>query len=247
MLYVPTTILARVIGVIRLDSSTISSITRDPRGTRQAAAVVAIVALAVALGSVDAVPPPPLLLLIAGLAVWSIRSGHAGEVVGTLHRRRFTGCMGRMKPRRMRLRGAHPPIAILLFGAIILTVVVGVPVLIFSALGGFLLPVLAWLIFSAVAFYAGAHLFGEPTTRVEFLPILRLAGFALAPGVLAIFNVVPLVGDIVMLVAVVWGLVAVTFAIRQTMMFGTVRAILTAATSAVVTLVSCGLVAAIFG
>lgn len=247
MMYVSTSILARVIGVIRLDAPTIHSITRDPASTRQAAAVVAIVALAVALGSVDAVPPPPLLLLIAGLTVGSFRNGHAGEIGDALHRRRFNVRMARMKGRRMRRYRRRLPVTGVLFGAIILALVVGLPVLIISAIGGVLLPVLAWLIFSAVAFYAGAHLFGEPTTRVEFLPILRLAGFALAPGVLAIFNVVPLIGDIAILVAVVWGLVAVTFAIRQTMMFGTVRAILTAVTSALVTLLSCGLLAAIFG
>ncbi len=247
MMYVSTSILARVIGVIRLDSPTIHSITRDPRGTRQASAVVAVVAFAVALGSVDAVPPAPLLLLIAGLAVWSLRSGHAAGALrhldrGNSHMEAIRGASTRM--RRIRARGllASFPAWVAIVG-----VVIALHVLFFWAIGGFLLPVLAWLIFSGVAFYAGAHIFGEPTTRAEFLPILRLAGFALAPGVLAIFNVVPLIGDIAMLVAVVWGLVAVTFAIRQTMMFGTVRAILTAATSALVTLVSCGLLVAIFG
>lgn len=247
MLYVSTSILARVIGVIRLDAPTIHSITRDPRGTRQAAAVVAVVALAIALGSVDAMPPPPLLLLIAGLGVWSIRSGHAA---GTLRRfdhgsRHFSRARG--APGRMRRFRRHGPFAKMPAWAGIVAVVIAFHVLFFWAIGGLLLPVLAWLVFSAVAFYVGAHLFGEPTTRVEFLPILRVAGFALAPGALAIFNVVPLIGDIAILVAVVWGLVAVTFAIRQTMKFGTVRAVLTAATSALVTLVSCGLVVTIFG
>jgi hypothetical protein len=247
MLYVSTSILARVIGVIRLDSPTIRSITRDPRGTWQAAAVVSVVTFAVALGSVDAAPPAPLLLLIAGLAVWSVRSGHAAGALQHLDRDNRHIGTARFARGRMRHIRAHSPLAAIPAWVRIAAVMIAFHVLFFWLLGGFLLPVLAWLIFSCVAFYAGAHLFGEPTTRAEFLPILRLAGFALAPGVLAIFNLVPLFGDIAMLVAVVWGLVAVTFAIRQTMMFGTVRAVLTAVTSALVTLVSCGLLVAIFG
>ena len=247
MLYVSTSILARVIGVIRLDSPTIRAITRDPRGTWQAAAVVAVVAVAIALGSVDDTPPVPLLLLIAILAVWTLRSGHAAGALRHLDRDTRHIGTARFARGRMRRIRAHSPLAAIPVWARIAGVMIALPFLFFWLLGGFLLPILAWLIFSFVAFYAGAHLFGEPTTRAEFLPILRLAGFALAPGVLAILNVVPLVGDIAMLVAVVWGLVAVTFAIRQTMMFGTVRAVLTAATSALVTLVSCGLLVAIFG
>lgn len=247
MLYVSSSILARVIGVIRLDSPTIRAITRDPRGTWQAATVVAVVALAVALGSVDAVPPVPLLLLIALLAVWTLRSRHSAAAFRHLDRDSRHIGTARFAHRRMRHLRAHRPLAAIPVWARIVAAIIGLNVLFFWLVDGFLLPVLAWLIFSGVAFYAGAHLFSEPTTRVEFLPILRLAGFALAPGVLAIFNLVPLFGDIAMLVAVVWGLVAVTFAIRQTMMFGTVRAVLTAATSALVTLVSCGLLIAIFG
>ncbi len=247
MLYVSTSLLARVIGVIQLDAPTIRSITRDPRGTWQAAAVVAVVAFAVALGSVDAAPPAPLLLLIAGLIVWSLRSGHAAGALRHLDRDNRHIGTARFARARMRRFRAHGSLATIPTWARIAAAMIALYVLFFWVIGGFLLPVLAWLIFSGVAFYAGTHLFGEPTTRAEFLPILRLAGFALAPGVLAIFNVVPLIGDIAMLVGVVWGLVAVTFAIRQTMMFGTVRAVLTAATSALVTLVSCGLLVALFG
>lgn len=291
-MYASTSIIGRVIGVIRLDTPTVRSITRDPASTRQAASVVAVVALAVAIGSVDpgaglvpllavaglavwglrsghaarmmaaviavvalasalgGVDPGASLvplLVLAGLAVWGVRSGHLAEVIDTLHRGHGTARAERVMADRMRQIRAAGPLASIPVAAIVVAAVAVLGVVFFWMIGELLLPILAWLIFSGVAFYAGAHVFGEPTTRAEFAPILRLAGFALAPGVLAIFNVIPLVGDLAMLVAIVWGLVAVTFAIRQTMMFGTLRAVLTATTSALVTLASCGLLVAIFG
>ncbi len=247
MMYASTSIMSRVIGVIRLDPPTIRSITRDPGSTRQAAAVVAIVALAVALGSVDLGTAGLLLLVLAGLAVWGLRSGHAAAVFGTFGHGRATLHAERMMTGGMRHIRAHGPLGSVAMWAIIVAAVVGLHVLFFWAIGGFLLPVLAWLIFSGVAFFASAHIFGEPTTRAEFAPILRLAGFALAPGVLAIFNVIPFIGGVAIAVAIVWGLVAVTFAIRQTVMIGTLRAALTTVTSALVTLITCGVLAVIFG
>lgn len=247
MMYASTSIVARVIGVIRLDPPTIRSITRDPRGTWQAAAVVAIVALAAALGSVEAWSAGLLLLMIGGLAVWGLRSGHAAGMMAAFGHGNASIQAERIASDGMRRIRAHGLFANVLAWIGIVGVVIGLHVLFFWAIGGLLLPVLAWLIFSGVAFLASTHVFGEPTTQVEFAPILRLSGFALAPGVLAIFNVIPFIGGVAMLIAIVWALVAVTFAIRQTVMFGMTRAALTTLTSALVTLVACGVVAAFFG
>lgn len=249
MMFASTSIMARVIGVIRLDPPTIRSITRDPGSTPQAAAVVAIVAVAAALGNVEAGTAGVMLLSLALLTGWGIRSGHAAELIETIRSGHGHGAARAVRRLRSALRqiSAQGPIAGVLIVAIIVAAVVGISFQLSGLIGGLLLPILAWLIFSGVASFTSSHVFGEPTTRAEFAPILRIAGFALAPGVLVVFNVIPFIGGVAITIAILWGLVAVTVAIRQTVMIGTVRAALTTVSSALATLVICGVLSAIFG
>lgn len=252
MHYAFNSLLSRVIGVIRLDTPTIRSITRDPGSTKQAAAVVAVVAIAAALGSVDGRSAGLLLIALGAVAVWIVRGGHSGPLAESLHAGGHSVGFGmrhlaRMLPGVAQPIRGHGALSVIALVVILVLAVIVLNVIFFWAIGGVLLPLVAWLVFSGVAFFASAHVFGEPTTRAEFVPILRLVGFALAPGVLAIFNVIPFIGGVALTVAIVWTLVAATFAIRQTVMIGTLRATLTTIFSSLVTIVTCGALAMIFG
>ena len=81
---------------------------------------------------------------------------------------------------------------------------------------------LQWLVWAAVTYLVGAKLLGGTATWGE---LLRTLGFARAPGVLTVLT--PLVGGIQIAVQL-WMLVAGVVAIRQTLDFGIVRAVLTA-------------------
>ena len=92
-------------------------------------------------------------------------------------------------------------------------------------LGALFGAILGWLSWSAVTMFVGTRLFGGTADWGE---MLRTLGFAQAPGVLAIFGIIPLLGGVVRLVVFVWLLVAGIVAIRQALDIDTGKAILTA-------------------
>lgn len=92
-------------------------------------------------------------------------------------------------------------------------------------LGALASAFLGWLIWSGVTYVVGDKLLGGTATWGE---LLRTIGFALAPGVLYVFGIVPILGWIVELIVGIWLLVTVVVAIRQALDFGTLRALLTA-------------------
>jgi hypothetical protein len=92
-------------------------------------------------------------------------------------------------------------------------------------IGGVLVAVLGWLLWSGIAYFIGDKVFGGTATWGE---LLRTIGFAQSPGVLLILGIIPVLGGVVSMVVGIWMLVAGIIAIRQALDFGTGRAILTA-------------------
>ena len=91
--------------------------------------------------------------------------------------------------------------------------------------GGMVIALLSWLIWSAVTYVVGDKLLGGNATWGE---LLRTLGFAQSPGVLGIFAILPLVGGFVRFAIPIWVLVTGIIAIRQALDFSTGKAVLTA-------------------
>jgi len=79
------------------------------------------------------------------------------------------------------------------------------------------LSVAAWLLCGVAAWTVGTRVLAEPQTEANFAEVLRVTGFASAPGLLRVFGVAPIVGRLVFVVTGLWMLVAMVIAIRQTL------------------------------
>jgi hypothetical protein len=107
----------------------------------------------------------------------------------------------------------------------------------FDSLGAVVLSIVAaflgWFIFSAMTYFFGKNIFGTPTTQVNVESLLRTQGYARAPGALAIFGFVPILGWLVAAVGSIWALVTAIVAIRETLAISTGRAIIVAIVAAI--------------
>ncbi len=83
---------------------------------------------------------------------------------------------------------------------------------------------LAWAVWSGITYLIGTWLGGTATWG----ELLRTLGFAQTPGMLLVLGIVPVLGGLAVLIAVVWMLIAGIIGIRQALDFSTGRAILTA-------------------
>ncbi|MBB4636641.1 YIP1 family protein [Longimicrobium terrae] len=83
----------------------------------------------------------------------------------------------------------------------------------------------SWAVWSAVTYFVGTRMFGGTADWGE---MARTIGFAQAPGLLAIFGFIPILGWLIRIVVAIWMLACVIVAIRQALDFTTGRAIGTA-------------------
>lgn len=93
-------------------------------------------------------------------------------------------------------------------------------------LSGLLSAFFGWAVWSGVTYLVGSRLFHGTGDWGE---LLRVIGFAYAPGVLWVFGFIPVFGTLIRGIVAIWILVAGIIAIRQALDFSTGRAILTAA------------------
>lgn len=111
----------------------------------------------------------------------------------------------------------------------------------FDSLGAVILSIVAaflgWFIFSAMTYFFGRNIFGTPTTQVNVESLLRTQGYARAPGVLAVFGFIPILGWLVAAVGSIWALVTAIVAIRETLAISTGRAIVAAIASWIVAVI----------
>jgi hypothetical protein len=97
----------------------------------------------------------------------------------------------------------------------------GVP----GVVGGMVIALLSWLIWSGVTYLVGDKLLGGTATWGE---LLRTLGVAQSPGALGIFAILPVVGGLFRFAIPIWILVTGIIAIRQALDFSTGKAVLTA-------------------
>ena len=91
-----------------------------------------------------------------------------------------------------------------------------------------------WVLWSFLTWFIGTKLFHGTATVSE---LLRTLGFAMAPGVLYLLGIIPILGGLIGIVVWIWTLVAGVIAIRQALDFDTTKAVLTAVISWIVVIV----------
>ncbi len=86
--------------------------------------------------------------------------------------------------------------------------VVGLVVLSLAAL-------LSWYVWAYLTYWIGTRVLPEPQTRADVGQMLRVLGFASAPGVLRAAGILPPLRGLAFAVAAVWMLAATVVAVRQ--------------------------------
>jgi len=103
-----------------------------------------------------------------------------------------------------------------------------------------------WVIFAAMTYFFGKNVFGSPNTQVDLESLLRTQGYARAPGVLAFFGFIPVLGWIAAFIGAVWSIITAVVAIRETLVIGTGRAIIVGIVAAIASGLIVGIIGLIF-
>lgn len=99
-----------------------------------------------------------------------------------------------------------------------------------SGLGGMVVGVIgaliAWYVWAYLTYVIGTKLLPEPQTRADFGELLRTTGFSSSPGLIRILGIIPVLAELVFIIASIWMLVAMIMAVRQALDYsGTLRAV----------------------
>jgi hypothetical protein len=86
---------------------------------------------------------------------------------------------------------------------------------------------ITWVVWAGVTLWIGTTVTRGPETRSDMGEMLRVLGYSYAPRILAFFVFVPVLGGLLVAVALVWQLLAGVVAIRQALDFTTGRAVAT--------------------
>lgn len=72
-----------------------------------------------------------------------------------------------------------------------------------------------WFIWAYLACVIGTKLLAEPQTKADYGELLRTIGFSSSPGVLRVFGIIPMLGNLLNILCGIWMLVAMVIAVRQ--------------------------------
>jgi hypothetical protein len=125
-------------------------------------------------------------------------------------------------------------------GSALLTTAAGVPGGgLASLVSGVVSSLLGWAVFSFVAFFIGTRLFGAEATWEE---LLRTLGYAYTPMIIGIVNAIPIIGQLVFLIAGLWTLYLAFVAIRAALDIDTGKTIATILLSIIPTIIIAALI-----
>ena len=80
---------------------------------------------------------------------------------------------------------------------------------------GTISALVGWFIWAFLTYYIGTKLLPEPQTKADLGELLRTIGFSSSPGVLRILGIIPMLGNIIILITGIWMLAAMIIAVRQ--------------------------------
>jgi hypothetical protein len=113
----------------------------------------------------------------------------------------------------------------------------------FGLVVGAVTALIGWFIWSFITYFIGTRVFKGPKTSATYGELLRCIGFSASPGVIQIFAFIPILGGVIVFVAMIWSLVAMVIAVRQALDFSTGRAIATCIVGFIVLVVISAIVA----
>ena len=82
---------------------------------------------------------------------------------------------------------------------------------------GMITTLLGWYVWAFSTYMVGARILPEAGTATDRKTILRVMGFACAPGALRLFGFVPGFGLVILLIAAAWMVAAATVGVKQAM------------------------------
>ena len=80
---------------------------------------------------------------------------------------------------------------------------------------GTITALVGWFIWAYLTYAIGTKLLAEPQTKADYGELLRTIGFSSSPGVLRVFGIIPMLGNVLNLVCGIWMLLAMVIAVRQ--------------------------------
>lgn len=105
------------------------------------------------------------------------------------------------------------PQALLVVGATV--VATGLGALGKGVVAGLLGSLIGWVVGAAIIYFLGVHVMPEPTTKSNLPELMRVLGFASAPGLFQVLRLIPFLGWLLAFAAAVWGLYVYVIAVRQ--------------------------------
>lgn len=114
---------------------------------------------------------------------------------------------------------------------------------------GIVAALIGWVISSALIYFVGVHVMPEPTTKADVPEVMRVLGFAAAPGLLRVFTIIPFLGILISLAILVWQIYVSVVAVRQVLDYrSTGRAVAVCVVAWLVGFaISCGIMAMAVG
>ena len=89
------------------------------------------------------------------------------------------------------------------------------------------LALIGWVVWSMLTFVLGTKILPEKETHADLGQLLRVLGFAQAPGLFSVLGVIPFLGVVIRFGIFIWMLAAVVIAVRQALDYtSTGRAVL---------------------
>jgi hypothetical protein len=80
---------------------------------------------------------------------------------------------------------------------------------------GMLTTLFGWYVWAISTYYIGARILPEPQTEPDRRALMRVLGFASAPGVLRAVGFIENLGLVILLIATIWMLAAATIGVKQ--------------------------------
>ena len=90
-------------------------------------------------------------------------------------------------------------------------------------IGGVVAAGIGWLVWTFTIYLVGTRLLPEANTKSDFNELLRVTGFAMAPGAAGILGILPGIGGLILALVGLWQLAAMVVGVRQALDYTSTR------------------------
>jgi hypothetical protein len=112
-----------------------------------------------------------------------------------------------------------------------------------ATVAGIIFSFIGWAVSAAVVWLVGTRLMPGKNTEADYQQVLRVVGFAQAPGLFLVLGFIPILGWLVRFVVWVWTLIALVVAVRQVLDYDdTLKAVIVCVVAWVIMLIAMAMV-----